>query len=114
MSQKGTSHKGTPDFIVQRASAALLAPLGVWFLISLVGIVGADFGAARAFLTAPLTAIPFAALIIVGAVHMRIGMSEIIRDYFQGSGRSILLTLNTLAALALVGAALWSLFTLNF
>lgn len=108
------SHKGSSNFIVQRASAVVLAPLVLWFLVGLVSMSGADFDAMAAWLARPVNAFLTAALIGAAALHMRVGMADVILDYFDGTARSVLLLLNTIAAIAVTGLAWWSLYRLVF
>lgn len=108
------SHKGSPNFIVQRASAVVLAPLVLWFLVGLVSMSKADFDAMTAFLATPANAFLMAALIAAAALHMRVGMADIILDYVDGTARSVFLLLNTIAAIAVTALAWWSLYRLVF
>jgi len=108
------AHKGTSTFILQRASAVLLAPLGVWFLIGVVSHLGAEAGAARAWLANPVNGVLTLAFVAIGAFHMRIGMSEIIADYIHGWSAPLLKILNWLLALALIGASGYAVYTLSF
>lgn len=108
------SSKGTSAFIAQRASAVLLIPLIVWFLWSVLAHAGADAEAVRAWLGEPVTAILFALLIAIAAFHMRIGLNEVIEDYIHSGARGVLMTLNTLAALAVAGAGIYAACLLAF
>lgn len=108
------SKKGTPTFVMQRASAVILAPLAIWFLWSLTVNAGDDFTAARAWLSDIKNALLLGALIVVGAFHMRIGMQEIIDDYIHGRLRGALLALNWLAAIAIAAVTLLSIATVAF
>ncbi|MBI1365064.1 MAG: succinate dehydrogenase, hydrophobic membrane anchor protein [Alphaproteobacteria bacterium] len=108
------SAKGTPTFIAQRASAVLLLPLVAWLLWGLVAHAGADYEAARAWLSDRLNAGLLAALIAISAFHMRIGLNEVIEDYIHAGAKGVLMTLNTLAALAVAGAGIWAAWRLAF
>lgn len=108
------AHKGTSTFIIQRATAALMIPLGVWFLIGVVSHLGANYMVARAWLAQPLNAILLAAFITIGALHMRIGMAEIIADYIHGGLKGVLSILNWLAALSVIAGVLWALYNISF
>ena len=109
-----SQHKGTSTFVVQRASAALLLPLVLWFLISVVTHAGDSYDEMRAWLSDPLAALPLAAFVIIGAVHMRIGMAEIIVDYIHSWMKSVLLLMNWLVAIGVIAASLFALFQLSF
>lgn len=108
------AHKGTSTFIIQRATAALMIPLGVWFLIGVVFHLGANYMVAREWLSQPLNAILLAAFITIGALHMRIGMAEIIADYIHGGLKGVLNILNWLAALSVIAGVLWALYNISF
>ncbi|MCK5748676.1 MAG: succinate dehydrogenase, hydrophobic membrane anchor protein [Oricola sp.] len=108
------AHKGTGTFIIQRATAALLIPLGIWFLVGVVSLLGADYDAARAWLASPLNGVLVALFIAIGAWHMRIGMAEIIADYIYSGLRTVLDILNWLVCLALIAGAVYAVYTVSF
>jgi len=108
------SKKGTSSFIIQRATAVMLAPIAVWFLFGIVGALTADYAGARAWLAEPLNGALIGAFFIAGAWHMRIGMEEIIVDYIHSWLKDVLLFLNWLAALGVIAGAAWSLYTIFF
>ncbi len=108
------SAKGTSVFIIQRASAVILVPLGVWFLVGVVSHLGADYATARAFVANPFNAVLLGAFLIVGVWHMRIGMAEIILDYIHSWLRDVLLFVNRLFALGLIVAAAWATYAILF
>lgn len=108
------SKKGTSTFIIQRASAVVLIPLGAWFLIGVVGHLGGSYADARAFAAQPLNGLLFGAFIVIGAWHMRIGMAEIILDYVYSWMKDVLLFLNWLICIGVAAAAIWSVYALSF
>ncbi len=108
------SKKGTSTFVIQRATAVLLIPLAIWFLINIVAHIGADYSSARAWLEQPFNGSLLGAFIVIGAWHMRIGMMEIIADYIHSSIKSTLLLINWLVALSVIAAAAWSIYNISF
>lgn len=77
----GSPKAATRGFLIQRLSGALnILFLGflVWLVVSLAG---ADRAQMVATIANPFVAIVLALLIVSVAVHMRIGMREIIEDY---------------------------------
>lgn len=107
------THKGTATFIAQRASAALLAPLVVWFLYGALAHAGSSYDEMRAWIAAPLNAAFMGLLILVGALHMRIGVNDIIDDYIDSGARGVFKLLNLLASLGGAALGLWSLYVLS-
>ncbi len=108
------SKKGTSTFIIQRASAVLLVPLGAWLLFSIVSVLGADYAGAQAWLSQPLNGAFFAAFVVIGAWHMRIGMAEIILDYVYSWAKDVLLFLNWIIAIGLIAFALFAVYSVSF
>lgn len=109
-----TKHKGTGAFIIQRATAAILIPLVLWFLFGMVAHLGAGYDDARAWLATPRNGAFMGLFLAVAAIHMRIGMAEIIADYIHAGVRSVLNFFNWLAAIAVIGAGFWSVYTVVF
>ncbi|MEM9704556.1 MAG: succinate dehydrogenase, hydrophobic membrane anchor protein [Pseudomonadota bacterium] len=107
------AHKGTSTFVMQRASAVVLTPLILWFVASVVIHAGDSYADARAWLASPVTKMLFGALITVGAFHMRIGMHEVLADYFHGSLNRIFNTANWVFVVAVVAATWLALFSIG-
>jgi succinate dehydrogenase / fumarate reductase membrane anchor subunit len=80
----GAAHRGTETFWRQRLTAIANIPLVIFLILSIVTHVGADYATMRAYLAQPVVALAFLALIISAAIHMRIGLKEIIEDYVHG------------------------------
>ncbi len=108
------AHKGTSTFILQRLTAVLLLPLVIWFLYSVVAHAGANYVDARDWIERPVNAILLGAFVTIGAMHMRIGMMEIVADYIHGGLKPALLAANWAAALGVIAVTWWSLFTIAF
>ena len=107
--------KGTGKFVAQRTSALFLIPLTIWFLIGLISQAGASHVAAKLWLTQPINAVLITILVVVGAFHMRIGMSEVIEDYIHGKVmRGLVTLLNWAFALGVAAIAAWSVLSLAF
>ena len=108
------AHKGTSTFTMQRATAAVMIPLAIWFLISVVAHLGADYETARGWLENPVNGVLLALFIAIGAMHMRIGMAEIIADYIYSGLRSVLNLINWLVCVAVIAGVFWAVFTISF
>ena len=76
--------KASRKWIFQRVSALIVAPLIIWFLISLISLSTGDYNSVINFFSKPL----FLFLTIIFAYyrwffHAKIGLSEIFEDYIQ-------------------------------
>ena len=75
--------KASRKWIMQRASALIVAPLIVWFLLSLITLSTGDYNSVINFFSKPLFLIITIILLITGFFHAKIGLSEIVEDYIQ-------------------------------
>ena len=100
----GTAHHGTETFWRQRLTAVANVPLVILLILAIVSHISASYDEVHAFLARPLVALAFAALILSAAIHMRIGLKEIIEDYVHGGARVVAILLATFFAVG-VGLA---------
>ena len=75
--------KASRKWIMQRASALIVAPLIVWFLLSLISLSTGDYNSVINFFSKPLFLSLTIILLIMGFFHAKIGLSEIIEDYIH-------------------------------
>jgi succinate dehydrogenase / fumarate reductase membrane anchor subunit len=75
--------KASRKWIIQRASALIVAPLIVWFLLSLITLSTGDYNSVINFFSKPLFLILTIILLITGFFHAKIGISELFEDYIQ-------------------------------
>jgi len=75
--------KASRKWIMQRASALIVAPLIVWFLLSLITLSTGDYNSVINFFSKPLFLSLTIVLLIVGFFHAKIGLSEIFEDYIH-------------------------------
>ncbi len=108
------SKKGTSYFIIQRATAVLLIPLAAWLLFNLVTVLNGNYENAHAWLGSPWNSAFVGAFVVISAIHMRIGMAEVVIDYIHSWLKDVLLFINWLVAIGLIIATLWSLYTISF
>jgi succinate dehydrogenase / fumarate reductase membrane anchor subunit len=86
----GAAHEGTETFWRQRVTAMANIPLVIFLVLSIVSHIGASYAEVKAYLANPIVAVLMLALIISAAIHMRIGLREIIEDYVHGEGCKVL------------------------
>jgi len=75
--------KASRKWIMQRVSALIVAPLIVWFLLSLITLSTGDYNSVINFFSKPLFLILTIILLITGFFHAKIGISELFEDYIQ-------------------------------
>jgi len=94
----GAAHHGTETFWRQRMTAIANVPLVLFLILSIVTHIGASYEEVHAYLARPLVALALLALVISAAIHMRIGLKEIIEDYVHGGARVVAILLATFFA----------------
>ena len=105
----GAAHHGTETFWRQRLTAVANVPLVIFLILAVVTHIGASYEEVHAFLARPLVALAFAALILSAAIHMRIGLKDIIEDYVHGGAKVVAILLATFFA---VGVGLASILSI--
>lgn len=79
----GAAKEGTGHFIAQRLTAIALAPLSIWFVVVVFGLVGGGYSEARSFLAQPFNAILMSAFVLALFQHAKLGMDVVIEDYIH-------------------------------
>jgi succinate dehydrogenase / fumarate reductase membrane anchor subunit len=77
----GAGHSGTRQWWGQRASAVALVPLAVWFVGSVLGLLGAPQEVAARWAGRPWHAVLLLALLAALFYHLELGVSAVIEDY---------------------------------
>ena len=85
----GSAKNGTHHWIAQRMTAVALVPLTLWFVISLIGLIGAELAAVQAWLSSPFNAVMMILTLVAGFHHAQLGLQVVIEDYIHGHGAKI-------------------------
>lgn len=110
----GSAKSGFHHWWGQRLSAAALAPLGLWFVASMVGLASTDYWAVVAWVGDPLHAILLILLLLTLVYHSSLGLQVVIEDYVaHGSARVAALVLVKFLHVALAVAGVYSVVTLS-
>jgi len=85
----GASHTGTGHFWRQRVTALALAPLSLWFVWAMLGMVGASVVTPAQFFQHPWNGALMAAFIGFSLYHAALGLQVVIEDYVHDAGAKI-------------------------
>ena len=102
----GSAKEGTAHWWAQRVTAIALVPLVIWFVVSVISMVGADLAAMKAWVGHPISAVLLVLLIAATFHHGQLGLQVVIEDYVHTEWVKIALLLIVKAAaliLALLG-----------
>ena len=77
----GSAKDGTHHWIVQRMTAVALIPLTLWFVVSLISLIGSDLVAVQSWLSSPFNAVMMILTLVAGFHHAQLGLQVVIEDY---------------------------------
>lgn len=81
----GALRKGAGGWLLERATAIVLAPLTVWFAASLIAHTGSDHAALVAWLRSPMNSGLMVLLLAVLFWHTALGLGVVIKDYVHAT-----------------------------
>ncbi len=106
----GTGRTGTGHWWIQRLTAVALVPLTIWFLASLIGMLGADYASVQAAFRDPVTATVWALFVVAVFHHGQLGLQVVVEDYVHDRlARIAALVAVKLGAIALAALCLASI-----
>jgi succinate dehydrogenase / fumarate reductase membrane anchor subunit len=80
----GSAKEGVEHWWRQRMTAVALVPLVLWFVVAVIGLVGADRAAMVAWVHNPMTAVLLILLLVATFYHAALGLQVVIEDYIHG------------------------------
>jgi succinate dehydrogenase membrane anchor subunit len=101
----GAAHGGTETFWRQRVTAVANIPLVIFLVLSIVSHIGASYAEVKAYIGNPVVAVLLLALILSAAIHMRIGLREIVEDYVHAEGCKVISLILITFYAAIIGIA---------
>lgn len=111
----GSAKEGTGHFLAQRLTALALAPLLVWFIASVVGLVGATHAEIVAWLSQPVSSVLFVVMLVVLFWHSMLGMQVIVEDYIHNTGLKFAVLVGLkFGHVLLAVAAVWAVLRIAF
>lgn len=105
----GSAKAGVGHWWAQRVTALALIPLTLWFVASILGLVGASHAAVVDWIASPVPAVLLVLLIAATFHHAQLGLQVVIEDYVHHEAAKVALILVVKgAAIVLALAALFS------
>src|ERR1700686_5048063 len=110
----GSAKEGVEHWWAQRVSALALVPLALWFVIAIIGLVGADRALVVDWVRHPGPAILLVLLLIATFYHGALGLQVVIEDYVDSKTlRFGLLIVMRLAAIVFAARGIFALLNLS-
>ncbi len=107
----GTAKHGFSHWWMQRMTAALMLPLGIWFVVSLMRLESLSPDVVMQWLYNPVPAILMALWSITVVYHASLGLQVVIEDYIHN--KSVALVMMTLVKFAMFAMIVMSFFSLS-
>jgi succinate dehydrogenase / fumarate reductase membrane anchor subunit len=99
----GSSQSGAGHWWTQRVTAAALVVLLIWFVITVLGLLHADYATALATVAKPWNALLLVIFLITMFWHAVLGLQVVIEDYVHTRWKEVL-SLVLIKFLAVLGA----------
>lgn len=99
----GSAQSGVGHWWMQRVTAVALVVLGLWFVATVLGLLHADYAAARAAVAKPWNAVLLIAFVIAVFWHAVLGLQVVIEDYVHTRWKEVV-SLVLIKFLAVLGA----------
>jgi succinate dehydrogenase / fumarate reductase, membrane anchor subunit len=99
----GSSQSGVGHWWTQRVTAAALVLLGIWFVVTVLCLLHADYATARATVAKPWNALLLIAFVLTMFWHAVLGLQVVIEDYVHVRWKEVVLMV-AIKFLAVLGA----------
>jgi succinate dehydrogenase / fumarate reductase membrane anchor subunit len=99
----GSAHSGVHHWYAERVTAIALVPLSLWFIVSMLRLLGAPQEAVVTWAGHPVNAALLIALIIMTFHHMQLGVQVVLEDYVTAKWLMNILILCTKGAALILG-----------
>ena len=111
----GSARGGTHHWWMQRLTSVALLPLVTWFVVAMIGRLGADHGAVSAWLASPMTAVLMILFVVAMVHHVQLGLQVVTEDYVHSEGAKFaILTTIKLSSIALAVTAVFAVLKVAF
>ena len=87
----GSAQSGVSHWWTQRITAAALVFLSVWFVITVLSLLHADYATARAIVAKPWNALLLVAFVLTVCWHAVLGLQIVIEDYVHTRWKEVAL-----------------------
>lgn len=100
----GSAREGTHHWWLQRVTAIALVPLTIWFVTSVIGLVGKPYAAVAGWIGNPLVSVFLILLMLATFWHAYLGLRVVIEDYVHSGALKIAMLLLIKFACFILGA----------
>lgn len=111
----GSAKEGPAHWWAQRLTGIALVPLSIWFVVAVLGLLGADHAQVKAWVGSHSNATLLVLLTLAMFHHAYLGVQVVIEDYVHAEGTKIVsLVIARFAAIAAAVSCILAVFRLAF
>lgn len=99
----GSAQHGVDHWWTQRVTAAALIALGLWFVVTVLSLLHADYATAKAMVARQWNALLLILFVVTAFWHAVLGLQVVIEDYVHTRWKEVVL-LVAIKFLAVLGA----------
>ena len=85
----GSAKEGVHHWWTTRLSSIALVPLTIWFVVSVIGLIGGDRATLVAWLHNPVAAVLMILFLATTFYHSALGIQVVLEDYVHGEGSKL-------------------------
>jgi succinate dehydrogenase / fumarate reductase membrane anchor subunit len=101
----GSAKSGLAQWWAQRLTAIALVPLSLWFIVSVLHLLGAPHDAVVDWISGPWTIVLMIALVVATFHHAQLGLQVVIEDYIHNDAARLASLIAVKGAAILLGMA---------
>jgi succinate dehydrogenase / fumarate reductase membrane anchor subunit len=101
----GSAKSGLAHWWAQRLTAIALVPLSLWFIVSVLHLLGAPHDAMVDWISGPWTIVLMIALVVATFHHAQLGLQVVIEDYIHNDAARLASLIAVKGAAILLGMA---------
>lgn len=101
----GSAHEGLHHWMAERITAALLIPIVIWLVYSIIKLHGATYMEFTGWLQHPVNAILMIVFILTSFYHGAMGLQVVIEDYIHNHTLKLLKIIGTKIVFGIMAVA---------
>ena len=101
----GSAKSGSHTWWMERLTSVALVPLTIWFIVSVLALLGAEQQDVAEWAARPVNAVLLLCLVVITFRHLQLGLTAVIEDYVRAEPAKMIRLLLMKAITTLAGLA---------
>lgn len=109
----GSAKSGSGHWLAQRMTAVAMAPLGLWFVLAMLGLESSNYQFIAAWVADPAHSILLILMVLTFSYHSLLGLQVVIEDYLHGAAMVVVLLAVRFLHVIMVVAGVYAVITVS-